>query len=177
MSKDLILRPRLSEKTYGLSEGRVYVVDVPGSANKHSVARAVETQFEVKVDRVNIANIKGKPKRVMSITGKRYANTEGRRSGVKKAYVTLAEGNSLPFFAAIEEEEQKEQATQEKIDKAVAKQAAQDDKKTTKTEKTAEVKQPKAEPAKTTEESAKEAQPKPHRRRFFLRGRKGKADE
>jgi hypothetical protein len=50
-------------------------------------------------------------------------NGEGRRSDLKKAYITLAEGHSLPFFNAIEEEEQKEQAVQEKVDKAAAKQA------------------------------------------------------
>lgn len=178
MSKNLILRPRLSEKTYGLSESRVYVVDVPQNANKHSVARAVEAQFEVKVDRVNIMNVKGKSKRVMSITGKRMSNAEGRRSGIKKAYVTLAEGNSLPFFAAIEEEEQKEQATQEKIDKAVAKQAAKDEKKTAKKAPKADKTEQQVEKKPGTAKAAEtEEQPKPHRRRFFLRGRKGKADE
>jgi large subunit ribosomal protein L23 len=130
MSKHLILRPRLSEKTYGLSENRVYVVDVPTNANKHGIARAVEAQFEVKVDKVNITNIKGKAKRVMSITGKRMNNAEGRRAGIKKAYVTLAEGHSLPFFAAVEEEEQKEQKFQDQVDKAAAKQAAKEEKAT-----------------------------------------------
>jgi len=124
MDKTLALRPRLSEKTYGLSESRVYVLEIPKGANKHSVARAVEAQFEVKVANVNITRIPGKAKRVMSITGKRVKNAEGRRSDLKKAYVTLAEGHSLPFFNAIEEEETKEQALQEKVDKAAAKQAA-----------------------------------------------------
>lgn len=122
--KDITLRPRLSEKTYGLSESRVYVVEVPADTNKHNVARAVEAQFEVKVAKVNITNISGKTKRTMSLTGKRYLNSNGKRNDVKKAYVTLAEGHSLPFFAAIEEEEQKEKETQEKIDKAAAKQAS-----------------------------------------------------
>jgi large subunit ribosomal protein L23 len=126
MSKSLTLRPRLSEKTYGLSAGRVYVVEVPATANKHTVARAIESQFEVKVTKVNITNINGKAKRTISITGKRMVNSNGKRSDVKKAYVTLAEGNSLPFFAAIEEEEQKETAVQEKIDKAAEKQAAKE---------------------------------------------------
>ena len=40
--------------------------------------------------------------------------------------MTLAEGNSLPFFAAVEEEEQKEKATQEKMDKVIAKQVEKD---------------------------------------------------
>jgi large subunit ribosomal protein L23 len=123
MSKQITLRPRLSEKTYGLSEQRVYVIEIPKGVNKHTVARAVEAQFEVKVIKVNITNIPGKAKRTMSLTGKRAMNSEGRRTGIRKAYVTLAKGNSLPFFAAIEEEETKEQAVQEKIDKVAAKQA------------------------------------------------------
>jgi large subunit ribosomal protein L23 len=128
MSKTITLRPRLSEKTYALSEQRVYVVEVPTNVNKHSVARAVEAQFEVKVASVNIVNVKGKSKRIISLTGKRMKNAEGKRPNTKKAYVTLAEGQSLPFFAAIEEEEQQEQKTQDQIEKAVAKQAAKDSK-------------------------------------------------
>lgn len=124
MSKSLMLKPRLSEKTYGLSENRVYVVDVPTDANKHTVARAIEAQFEVKVTKVNMTNIAGKSKRVYSLTGKRTRNATGKRSDIKKAYVTLAEGNSLPFFAAVEEQEQQEEKAQEKFDKAAAKQAA-----------------------------------------------------
>lgn len=123
MSKTITLRPRLSEKTYSLSEQRVYVVAVPSDINKHTVARAIEAQFEVKVAKVNILNAQGKRKRVVSITGKRMKNTTGKRSDMKKAYVTLVKGHSLPFFAAIEEEEAKEKATQEKIDKAAEKQA------------------------------------------------------
>jgi hypothetical protein len=65
----------------------------------------------------------------MSLTGKRALNSEGKRSDFKKAYVTLAEGHSLPFFAAVEEEEQKEEKLQKQMDKAVAKQAAKADKK------------------------------------------------
>jgi large subunit ribosomal protein L23 len=132
MSKTITLRPRLSEKTYAQSENRVYVVEIPADVNKHGVARAIEAQFDVKVAKVNITNIRGKAKRTMSITGKRYLNSSGKRNDIKKAYVTLAEGHGLPFFAAIEEEEAKEEATQEKIEKAMTKQAAKDEKKTTK---------------------------------------------
>ena len=182
MSKAIALRPRLSEKTYGLSESRVYVVEIPKDTNKHTIARAVEAQFEVKVAKVNVANIKGKSKRIISISGKRMKNAEGKRPDIKKAYVTLAKGHSLPFFAAIEEEEQQEQAVQEKVDKAAAKQATKEAKKTSKTAKPKAI-PPKTgnadQPTKTAEKSvdAEAETPKPHRRRFFLRGRKGKADE
>jgi len=124
MSKTVSLNPRLSEKTYSLSENRVYVVEVPKNVNKHTVKRSIEEQFEVEVEKVNTTNISGKTKRVMSITGKRYLNRDGKRKDIKKAYVTLKKGSSLPFFTAIEEEEQKEVETQKKIDKAIEKQTS-----------------------------------------------------
>lgn len=123
MSKTISLRPHLSEKTYGLSTKRVYVFTIDKSTNKHSVARAVEAQFDVKVTAVNVTNIDGKAKRTISVTGKRSVNSNGKRNDIKKAYVTLAEGFSLPFFAAVEEAEEQEQATQAKLDKAATKAA------------------------------------------------------
>ena len=123
MSKTISLRPHLSEKTYGLSTKRVYVFTIDKDVNKHSVARAVEAQFEVKVKAVNVTNLDGKAKRTISVTGKRSVNSNGKRNDIKKAYVTLAEGFSLPFFAAVEEAETQEQVTQEKIEKAAAKKA------------------------------------------------------
>src|SRR5215471_16171899 len=120
MSKLITLKPRLSEQTYAQAQGRVYVFNVPADANKHSIARAVASQFEVTVESVNITNVKGKVKRTISLTGRRRGNSDGVRSGNKKAYVKLAEGFSLPVFAAVEEAEEKEQATQEQIDKAMA---------------------------------------------------------
>jgi large subunit ribosomal protein L23 len=131
MSKDIVLRPRLSEKTYAQSEKRVYVVEIPKDVNKHTVARAIEAQFEVKVAKVNIANIPGKAKRIVSISGKRQVNADGHRNDIKKAYVTLAEGNSLPFFAAVEEAEAQEEKVQAQVDKVAAKQAAKEEKKST----------------------------------------------
>lgn len=148
MSKTVALKPRLNEKTYGLADSRVYVFDVDRSVNKHGIARAVESQFDVRVVKVKTANIAGKSKRVISLTGKRVKYGEdGSRSDFKKAYVTLAEGQGLPFFDAIEEEEQKEQETQEKFDKAAAKQAEKDEKAAKKTAKS-EPKEPKADTAK-----------------------------
>ena len=96
MSKTILLRPRLSEKTYGLGITKnVYAFDVPHDANKHTVADAVEAQFEVKVTAVNMTNIKGKVKRTIRKGGRPVMGT---RSDIKKAYVTLAEGQHLPFF-------------------------------------------------------------------------------
>ncbi len=96
MSKTTLLRPRLSEKTYGLGVTKnVYVFDVPADANKHTVAAAVAAQFEVVVTGVNITNVKGKVKRLVRKGGRPIMGT---RSDIKKAYVTLAEGQHLPFF-------------------------------------------------------------------------------
>lgn len=122
MNTPFVLKPRLSEQTYALAQtGRVYVFDVPASANKHRVARAVAEQFNVKVASVNITNVKGKTKSTISLTGRRRGNA-GARSDFAKAYVKLAEGAALPIFAAVEEAEAKEQKAQEEADKAMAKQ-------------------------------------------------------
>ena len=128
MSKAHLLHPVLSEKTYAQSSNKVYVVMVPKDANKHSVARAMEEQFEVKVKSVNILNQLGKSKRTVSIFGKRADNKNGKRSDVKKAYVTLKEG-SLPFFQAVEEEEKRIEESQKQFDKAAEKQNAKEAKK------------------------------------------------
>jgi large subunit ribosomal protein L23 len=124
MYKQIALKPRLSEKSYALSQNRVYVFAVPGDANKHSVARAVEAQFDVKVSDVNISVLKGKSKRTVSQKGRRQL--KGMTSDVKKAYVTLVEGNSLPIFAAEAESEVKQEKVQTQVDKAAAKQAEKD---------------------------------------------------
>jgi large subunit ribosomal protein L23 len=114
MDKTVILLPRMSEKTYGQGQVGVYTFVVPGDATKHSVARAVAAQFSVTVKDVNILNVKGKTKRSISRGGRRVA--KGAQSDIKKAYVTLAEGQRLPLFGDAEEE-----ATQEDPKKSAKK--------------------------------------------------------
>ena len=100
MSKSLIIIPRVSEKAYGLSESlNTYVFDVPAGANKYMVADAVTSQYGVKVTKVQITNIPGKTKKSYK---KRGRTTDVKRSDLSKAYVTLAEGDKLPFFASSE---------------------------------------------------------------------------
>lgn len=126
--KALVLKPRVSEKAYGLSQARnTYAFDVPLDANKHSVARAVGAQYEVTVTEVNIINVKGKAKRTVRKGGRA---TTGRQNDYKKAYVTLQAGDSLPIFAAIEEAEKQEAETNEKLEKAAEKAAKKSSKKT-----------------------------------------------
>jgi large subunit ribosomal protein L23 len=116
MSKLLVLKPKMSEKAYDVSQSSVYVFAVPKNANKHTVAQAVSSQFDVTVTSVNITNISGKVKQSVRKRGRRAS---GRDSDIRKAYVTLKSGDSLPVFAAVEKAEQEA----EKIEKASKKAA------------------------------------------------------
>ena len=122
MDKTLILKPRLSEKAYGLSQvHNTYVFDVPQGVNRLSVANAVSVQYGVSVVGVNIAVVKGKVKRTIRKRGRDM----GRQADVKKAYVTLKAGDSLPLFAAVEESEAKAEKVEAVAAKAIEKQAKQ----------------------------------------------------
>jgi large subunit ribosomal protein L23 len=113
MEKTTLLKPRLSEKTFGLANANaVYVFDVPASANKHTVAAAVAAQFEVTVIGVNITNVKGKSKRTVRKGGRAVS---GQQSDRKKAYVALKKGDKLPFFDVEDDKKDK------KADKKAAK--------------------------------------------------------
>lgn len=166
--KTLGMQPRLTEKTYGVASNKaqVYVFDVAPSANTLSIKRAVESQFEVTVTKVNLLNKKGKAKRTIAKKGRKtYAGSE---NVVKKAYVTLKSGDSLPFFQSIEEEEAKQEKVQEKMEKAFEKQDAKE----AKTES-------KRKSGRRTEEKPAEQPEKPAEKpRGFLRlgGRRGKKE-
>ncbi len=105
MDKAMILRPRISEKAYGLSQKHnTYIFDVPKDANRLTVASAVAAQFDVSVVTVRISNVKGKVKQSYR---KRSRPVAGKRKDTKRAYVSLKQGDHLPIFAAEEEEEAK----------------------------------------------------------------------
>lgn len=103
MDKSMTIRPRVSEKAYALSESNnVYVFEVPKNANKQNIASAVKAQFDVTVLTVNISNLKGKAKRTVRKGGRPVA---GRTNAIKKAYVTLKEGDAIAIFKSAEEQE------------------------------------------------------------------------
>lgn len=103
-SKLLVLKPRISEKSYALSEkNNTYIFDVPNEANKMDIAGAVTSQFEVIVTNVRVAGVPGKAVRSYRQRGRRSINS--KRSDIRKAYVTLKEGDKLPIFAAVEQPE------------------------------------------------------------------------
>lgn len=105
MSNTLLVTPRMSEKTYAVSELlNTYVFNVPAGANKQSVAEAVASQFKVTVENVRIANIGGKSKKSYKKRGRALPI---KRNNISKAYVTLKDGDKLPFFASAEAEAEK----------------------------------------------------------------------
>ena len=84
---DTILAPHITEKATLLSEQNKVVFKVSLDATKDEIASAVEELFKVKVTKVNTVVTKGKTKRFRGVVG--------RRSDIKKAIVTLAEGQSI----------------------------------------------------------------------------------
>src|SRR3954470_23408111 len=82
-----IVSPAITEKAPLLSEQNKVVFRVDYTASKDEIAAAVEALFKVNVVKVNTLNVKGKTKRFRGIMG--------RRSDVKKAIVTLQEGQSI----------------------------------------------------------------------------------
>ena len=88
--RDILLRPVVSEKSYGLLDEGKYTFVVAPSANKTQIKQAVEEVFRVKVTGVNTLNRQGKRRRTRFGWGKRV--------DTKRAIVTLAEGDRIDIF-------------------------------------------------------------------------------
>jgi large subunit ribosomal protein L23 len=119
--KDIIITPRVSEKAYGMSQAegvKTYILEVPISANKHTVARAVSAQFDVTVMSVRTTTLKGKTKQSYRKGGRPQT---GQRSDIKKAYVTLKTGDVLPLFVDEAAEDEKARVAEEKAMKKAEK--------------------------------------------------------
>ena len=90
---EVIRAPRVSEKTARLQEvSNQYVFEVAKTATKADVKAAVEKIFDVKVEAVNVVNVKGK--------AKAFRQRQGSRGSWRKAYVTLADGQSIDVINA-----------------------------------------------------------------------------
>ncbi len=85
--QNILIKPRISEKAGQLQTQNKYVFEVSKKANKISVKHAVEKQYSVKVEMVNIVNTEGK--------SRTYGRTSGKMSDFKKAIVTLKEGQKI----------------------------------------------------------------------------------
>ena len=84
---DVIRKPIITEKATIASEAGAVVFEVAIDSNKPQIKEAVEALFGVKVKAVNTTITKGKTKR--------FRGMMGRRRDVKKAYVTLEDGNTI----------------------------------------------------------------------------------
>jgi large subunit ribosomal protein L23 len=90
---DTILSPVITEKATLLTEQNKVVFQVAKDATKDEIAAAVEELFKVRVIKVNTMITKGKTKRFRGILGK--------RSDVKKAIVTLQEGQTIDISTGL----------------------------------------------------------------------------
>jgi large subunit ribosomal protein L23 len=89
----ILLSPHVSEKgTLLADEQNQHVFKVLNTATKTEVKQAVEGMFNVKVGKVRILNVKGK--------AKRFGGRMGKRSDLRKAYVTLMSDNDIDFAGA-----------------------------------------------------------------------------
>lgn len=89
----VLLAPHVSEKAAILADAASqYVFKVEPTATKSEVKAAVESLFEVKVQSVNMINLKGKRKV--------FKGRKGQRNGVRKAIVRLAPGQDIDFASA-----------------------------------------------------------------------------
>ena len=84
---DVIRKPIITEKATMASEQNAVVFEVAIDSNKPQIKQAIEALFDVKVKAVNTTITKGK--------SKRFRGQMGTRKDVKKAYVTLEEGNTI----------------------------------------------------------------------------------
>jgi large subunit ribosomal protein L23 len=90
----IIRGPHMSEKSHMAAESNQIVLKVRPDATKAEIRQAVELLFEVDVEKVTVANVKGK--------NKRFGMTRGRRNDWKKAYVRLAEGSDIETLLGTE---------------------------------------------------------------------------
>ncbi len=91
---DVIIKPVVSEKSYGLLDAGAYTFIVHPDANKVEIRNAVEEIFGVKVAKVNTMNRQGKRKR------NRRSFTFGKRPDTKRAVITLAGDDHIDLFQA-----------------------------------------------------------------------------
>ncbi len=95
LPESILIKPLLTEKAMNLGEKRrQYLFKVARDANKIEIKQAVETKFNVEVEKVRTMIVKGKSKRLNT----RRGMTFGRRPSWKKAIVTLKEGHTIELF-------------------------------------------------------------------------------
>ena len=88
---DIILKPIVTERSMTQTEEKKYTFRVDRNANKYQIKDAIETIFDVKVEKVSVMNIQGKIKRM--------GRTQGRTASWKKAIIKLKpESKEIKLF-------------------------------------------------------------------------------
>ena len=90
---DTILHPSVTEKATNLSEQNKVVFKVNSGANKNSIRKSIEKIFKVNVLKINTINVKG--------TSKVVRGKKSKKSGYKKAIITLKKGQSIDLTTGI----------------------------------------------------------------------------
>jgi len=90
LAYEFIVKPWITEKTHELMADDKYVFKIRQKTTKFQVKKAVENLYEVEVKKVNIVNIHQKKRR--------FGRIMGKKSAIKKAIVTLKEGNKIEIF-------------------------------------------------------------------------------
>ena len=90
---DILVSPVVTEKATRILENNQVIFKVSTNATKFQIKNAVEALYSVKVTKVNTLNIKGK--------NKIFRGVKGKRSSIKKAIVSLAEGQSIDLSTGV----------------------------------------------------------------------------
>jgi len=90
--RQVVIKPIVSEKSYGLLDRNVYTFQVHTDANKIEIRQAIESIFSVRVSSVNTLNREGKRKR------NRKKMTFGKRPDTKRAIITLKGDDRIEMF-------------------------------------------------------------------------------
>ena len=90
---DILVSPVVTEKATRILENNQVIFKVSTNATKFQIKNAVEALYSVKVTKVNTINVKGK--------NKIFRGVKGKRSSIKKAIVSLAEGQSIDLSTGV----------------------------------------------------------------------------
>ena len=93
-AREVLIAPVVSEKSYSQIDQHRYTFRVHKDAHRLQVRQAVEELFDVHVERVNIAQVRPKPKR--------RGMVKGRKPGWKKAIVQLRPGETIEIFGGVQ---------------------------------------------------------------------------
>lgn len=90
LTSKILIKPLITEKATNLGMENKYIFEVNQKANKIEVKKAIESLYGVEPIKVNIINMGGKEVR--------YGKTQGKTKDIKKAIITLKEGDKIDIF-------------------------------------------------------------------------------